>query len=162
MPDTKPESPEQHLQSLLERCKTLQLATTGAAGAEASYCPFIFRDGAFYVFTSELASHTVNMLSNPALGIMLITDESASRNLFARSRLTLQCQAEKLARDNQQWPELMEQMQQRHGDTVALLRTLADFHLFRLMPESGRLIIGFGKAYQVTLPGFILEQVEGP
>ena len=161
MPDKKVKSPEQYLQSLLEGCMTAQLATTGDAGAEASYSPFIFRDGAFYVFTSELASHTVNMLRNPMLGIMLIADESDSRNLFARSRLTLQCQAEKLSREHQQWPVLMEQMQHRHGDTISLLRTLEDFHLFRLLPASGRLIIGFGKAYQVVLPGFTLRQVDG-
>lgn len=147
------------LAELLSSCRSVQLASQGKRGPEASYTPFLYEDGDFYILISELAGHTENLIAHPTVGVMLIEDEEKSRNLFARTRLTLQCRAVKVKAETEEQSRLLDLYQQRHGDTVALLRTLPDFHLFRLSPDTGRFVIGFGRAFRVALPGFELQPI---
>jgi heme iron utilization protein len=42
-------------------------------------------------------------------------------------------------------------MQGQFGQVVSLLRSLPDFHLFALCPESARYVAGFGQAYTVNV-----------
>ncbi len=155
-----PEQTGQQLIALLDRCKTLQLATSGVDGPEASYSPFLFREDALYIFVSQLAGHTGNLISSPRVGVMLIEDEADSRNLFARNRMTLQCYASEVKADAESYESIMERYRQRHGPTVDLLRRLPDFVLFKLTPEKGRLVLGFGRAFRISLPNFELETIE--
>ena len=48
---------------------------------------------------------------------------------------------------------------EEHGTTVDLLLTLPDFKLFRLTPDQGRLVLGFGRAFTLQMPGFLLQPV---
>jgi putative heme iron utilization protein len=41
-------------------------------------------------------------------------------------------------------------MESRHGETMGYLKELVDFDLFKLTPSEGRLVLGFGRAYQVS------------
>jgi putative heme iron utilization protein len=52
---------------------------------------------------------------------------------------------------------ILDGMAERHGKIVATLRTLADFRLLVLTPESGSYIRGFGQAYRLHGPR--LEQM---
>lgn len=154
------EQETQQLTALIEGCKTLQLATLGPDGAEASYSPFLFDEDALYIFVSQLASHTKNLINSQTVGVMLIEDEADSRNLFARNRMTFQCLVSEVKTDAPCYEPIMDLYRQRHGETVDLLRTLPDFILFRLKPERGRLILGFGRAFRLSMPGFVLEAIE--
>lgn len=80
---------------------------------------------------------------------MLIEDESIAENLFARKRLTVDCDAKLLERHSLAWRDAITRMEQRHGETMSYLKDLADFDLFCLTPSEGRLVLGFGKAYRV-------------
>ncbi len=155
-----PEEAGQQLELILEQCKTLQLATLGPEGPEASYAPFLFNEDALYIFVSQLASHTKNLINASVVGVMLIEDEAVSRNLFARNRMTLQCVVSEVKADAESYERIMALYRQRHGPTVDLLRTLPDFKLFRLAPEQGRIVLGFGRAFRISLPGFQLEAIE--
>ncbi|BBB25556.1 HugZ family pyridoxamine 5'-phosphate oxidase [Amphritea japonica] len=148
------------LRQILERCKTLQLATMGSEGPEASYAPFLLHEDALYIFVSQLASHTKNLINASVVGVMLIEDEAESRNLFARNRVALQCVVSEIQTDAESYEQVMLLYRQRHGATVDLLRTLPDFRLFRLDPEKGRLVLGFGRAFRINLPDFRLEAIE--
>ncbi|MDX2421657.1 MAG: pyridoxamine 5'-phosphate oxidase family protein [Amphritea sp.] len=147
------------LDCLLESSQTLQLATSGEAGPEASYAPFIFSQGALYIYISQLAGHTANVIRSSAVGVMLIEDEATSRNQFARNRITLQCTAEVVDSDSSEYEARMTLYRQKHGATVDLLRSLPDFMLFRLTPLQGRLVIGFGRAFTLQMPGFHLQPI---
>ncbi|WP_299199155.1 pyridoxamine 5'-phosphate oxidase family protein [uncultured Amphritea sp.] len=149
----------QQLDRLLQLSNTLQLATQGETGPEASYSPFVFSGGNLYIFVSQLASHTRNLMRSPAAGVMLIEDEASSRNIFARNRITLQCHASEIAGDDKEYEPVMRLYRERHGPTVDLLRTLPDFRLFRLIPRQGRLVLGFGRAFTLEMPGFKLQPI---
>ncbi|WP_286239637.1 HugZ family protein [Neptuniibacter halophilus] len=137
-------------QALQQRHDTLLLSTLGAQQAEISYAPY-WRDeaGCFYIFVSELASHTANLQRSGQASVMFIAAEAESRNLFARERLIYQCQADEVSRECDDYAPVLDAMQTRFGNTLAMLRSLPDFHLFRLTPESGSYVVGFGRAYEL-------------
>lgn len=152
------------LQDLLNKSQTIQMATLSAHGLPAiSYAPFV-RDtaGGFYIFVSGLASHTQDLLRNPHVAVMLIADEQASRQIFARTRATWQCIAELVGRDEVIFAQMLDALESRFGSVVKLLRGLGDFTLFRLQPQSGRFVMGFGQAFELTGEGLQTLQSIGP
>jgi putative heme iron utilization protein len=154
MPNNTPrlDQLQQDLEVFLGRFKTLQLATLSDSGEpDCSSAPF-FRDpeNGFCIFTSELAQHTRNLLINPRASILIIGPEKESKNLFARERVSLQVVADHVPREDQRWNTLLDAMESVHGNTVVLLRTLPDFHLFRLLPQSGNYVQGFARAYSLS------------
>jgi len=153
------DSPEQALADLQRRCGSLMMATLSEDGQpHCSYTPFCLSGRDYLVLVSELAQHTANLLARPTLDIMLIQDESDAKQLFARNRLTLSCSASPIPRSDADYDRLLDAFQAMHGKTVELLRQLPDFHLLRLRPTAGRLVLGFGQAYE--LKGENLDQFE--
>ena len=141
---------KQTFASLLKSCNTLQLATLSMANEpEASYAPYLYEDGSYYIFVSELASHTQNLRHHSQASIMLIESEADARNAFARKRFTAQCKVDEILRDAGQYEALVDKLELRFGSTIGMLRTLPDFHLLELQPQQGRLVIGFGKAFEL-------------
>jgi putative heme iron utilization protein len=144
--------------TLLNTCKTLQLATVDTQGwPHISYAPFVRQNEHFYIFLSQLAKHTQHLQQMPKASVMVIKDEADSRNLFARERLIIDVHVEKAelaaARSNthNNTNSILDQMEAELGNTVGLLRTLPDFVLFRLTAAQARYIAGFGKAYDLDL-----------
>lgn len=144
--------------ALRDSFQTLLMATVTVDGEpEASYTPYLFSEGRFYIFVSGLSTHTANLRDTGKVGLLFIEDEREVHNLFARRRLSYQCTATPIARDDARWAPLMNQFQKRHGNTVGLLRQLPDFVLFELKPVRGSFVKGFGQAY--ALEGENLDQV---
>ncbi|NOS73854.1 MAG: HugZ family protein [Methyloglobulus sp.] len=141
------------LQELLASQQTLLLSTASVSGVpDLSYAPFVQdQAGCFYVFVSELAAHTANLLANPQGSVMFIRPESESRNLFARERAVFNCTAREISRHEEIHTTQLTALQDKFGEVVSLLRSLSDFHLFALSPESGRYVAGFGQAYTVNV-----------
>ncbi|MDX1452925.1 MAG: pyridoxamine 5'-phosphate oxidase family protein [Oleiphilaceae bacterium] len=132
----------------IEQLQSLQLATLNDSGyPEISYAPFILHENAFFILLSELASHYSNLNRDARCSVMLIEDEHKAPNPFARTRLTLQCEARFVTRQDPLRATVITRMQARHGETVNVLDGLPDFHLCRLEIAHGRFISGFAKAY---------------
>lgn len=144
------------LERLLGDYKTASLATSDQNGiASVSYAPVaVDREKNFYLFVSELSEHTSNLLTNPSLSLMLIEDESRSDQLFARARLTLKGTAREIARDSEEWDSASRVYGERFGKFFDQLATLKDFHMFCLVPQSARVVVGFGAAFEIQLPGW--------
>lgn len=139
---------------------TASINEDGAAEPEASYAPVLQQGDYFYIYVSALAVHTRNLLQHKTASLLFIEDEAQAQNLFARRRASLQVTADEIARDTDEWQQLLQAMEDKHGKMVSLLRTLTDFHLLRLTPLSGGYTAGFGKAYRLTGEGLRqLEQV---
>ncbi len=147
------------LSAAMEDCRKLMgslssivLATSGHDSQPlASYAPvYVDENNCLYVYVSSLAKHTALLRKTGLASAMFIEDESASSDLFARKRLSMDCSVEVIPRDTQNWVQIMNAMEERLGETLASLRGLLDFDLFRLQPKEGRLILGFGQAYRVS------------
>ncbi|MEH6626801.1 MAG: pyridoxamine 5'-phosphate oxidase family protein [Motiliproteus sp.] len=163
------ESSEEKLIRLAEDCKnlragfqTLLLATTSKEGvSESSYAPYVCdHDGCFYIFVSELASHTVNMIERGQCSVFFIRNEAECRNLFARERLSYCCEVEPIPRDSTDFTVIMPQMVTAFGEMINLLKGLGDFHLLRLRPIKGRYVVGFGQAFDIDPASGLLSHVD--
>lgn len=144
----------------LARFRTLVLATLSESQLpDCSTAPFVLeKDGSIYIYLSELAQHTKNLLANPAASLMMIADESASSNLFARQRLTLQAKAVEIMPDSPEYEQILDKMESELGNTIQVLRTLPDFHLFKFLVQHANYVQGFAKAYALQWPA--LEVIE--
>lgn len=135
---------------LNEKNKTLSMSTIDEQGrAYTSYTPFVCIDGNYYIFITELAPHTQHILRQPDISIMVIDDESKSKNVFARVRVLYYTKASQVSRTSEEGVNVLQILQDRCGNTMNVLKQLSDFILFKLTPTSGRLVTGFGKAYEL-------------
>lgn len=131
--------------------KTALIASTSANNQpEASYAPYVNFDGDYYIFISELATHTQNLLQTKTCSLLFIEDETQANNLFARQRVSLQCSAIEIANNSMNYPIILNLFHESFGKFIQLLQSLPDFHLFRLSPQSGSYVAGFGKAYSLS------------
>ena len=147
------------MQELISAQRTLHLATRAPSGEpEASYAPFVADEtGRFYIFVSRLSRHTRNLLEQPGLSILLIEPEAEAQQIFARKRLSYHCVAEVIARDDPEWAARLDEFEARFGAIIDMLRSLDDFVMFRLVPEYGSFVKGFGQAY--TIDSDMIEHV---
>ena len=134
-----------------EQIKSLMLSTVAIEGQpHASYAPFVMGgDRTFYIFVSGLSTHTHNLKTTAKAGILLIEDENQASQVFARQRLMYDCTVELIERDNPQWQTWADAFKERFGSLIDMLSQLQDFQIFRLVPYSGRFVMGFGAAYEV-------------
>ena len=157
------QTPEECFVQFKQKAQTLQLSTlTAEKKPNGSYSPFVTdQQGNFYIFVSQLASHTQDLLANPEASILLIEDEAETRQIFARQRISYQCQVEKVASESNDFAPMLDALEARFGNVVELLRTLPDFILFRLTPYQGQYVKGFGKAYKLIGEGLLtLEHIQ--
>lgn len=148
-----------HFHDLSLSNQTLILSTVSTEGEpESSYAPYV-RDqqGVFYIFVSEMAAHTNNMLNHRFVSIMFIGSEQETQNLFARERIIFKCSVDEIQPENKYYAQQLKAMKEKFGETVALLTSLSDFHLLALTPVNGRYIAGFGQAFSINIKENTLE-----
>ncbi len=134
-----------------QQCQTLQLATVDEAGQpNVSYAPFVMHDKAYYILISQIARHARNLLAQPKVSLMLVEDEAQAKSIFARKRLTFDASVQTVARDTEQWQQVIALLTERFGEIVTGLSILEDFVLFQLTPQQGLFVKGFGQAFQVS------------
>ncbi len=107
-------------------------------------------DGAFVIYVSGLAAHTRHLRANPRASVLLIESETTPGNPLARRRLTFACAAEPVARESTTHAALVLAFRQKFGATIDVVSTLPDFQFFRLLPQTGRVVAGFGAAFEVN------------
>jgi len=151
------------IEQLLADRGSLQLSTLTPEGyPDISYTPFIRQHDSLYIFISELAPHTRNLRLDQRCSVLIIEDEHQANNLFARRRLILKSRAAFLERSDAAWEETLQQFETQRGKTIALLKSLSDFHLVRLTILGGSYIQGFGQAFTFEQARFAeARQLEG-
>ena len=131
---------------------TVILGTAAPDGApDASVAATLLdADGAFVIYVSGLAAHTRHLRVNPRASVLLLESEATPGNPLARRRLTFACTAEPVARESATHAELILAFREKFGATIDVVSTLADFQFVRLQPQSGRVVAGFGAAFEVN------------
>lgn len=144
------DSVQQDFTTFIAGFRSAQLATVSPDGwPESSYAPFVRLNGVWYVYLSELAQHTRNLLEHPCLSLMLIEPEDAAAQVFARKRASLRMTASEVSRETSEWLEVMGLFTATFGDIMQVLRGLTDFHLFALRPQQGVFVRGFAQAFEL-------------
>lgn len=136
------------IEQLHQTTLTLILSSMNDKGEMAtSYAPYLFDEGCYYFLASALAPHTQNIQANPNVSFLLIEDESITKNIYARNRLSYCATVTVVDKQSDEFANLTAKLKARTGKTVELLVSLKDFNLYKLTPTEGRLVVGFGKAY---------------
>lgn len=135
----------------LREFKTILLGTADRTGLpDASVAPAVIGpDGAFHVYVSALSIHTRNLVDTQKASVLVIEDEADAAQLLARRRLTFPCTASPVPRDAAEFTPIMTQLKTKFGAVMTHLETMTDFQLIRLVPARGRLVAGFGQAFDV-------------
>lgn len=130
---------------------TLVLGTSSADGEPDASVAATLLDpsGAFVVYVSGLSAHTRNLRANPRASVLLVEAEIATPQPLARRRLTFACAAEAVARDSAAHTALVAAFRAQFGEAIDLLAGLPDFQLVRLTPLRGRVVVGFGAAFDI-------------
>ena len=135
---------------LRSQARSLVMATVNSDSVpRTSYAPFVLESGEFHVYLSRLSEHTLDLLENPVVSVMLIEDEAAASQVFARKRIAYACDSQAMESDDPTYEAVMQLLTNRFGKVMILLQSLPDFVLFRFRPASGRFVTGFGKAYDL-------------
>lgn len=152
----KPVTPK--VKELIERSKSVILATVDAEGnPNSSYAPFVQLDNTFYILVSFMARHTKNLSEGRKTSIMFIEDESATKQIYARERLTMEAATSQIERDSETWNTVVAKLKEAHGKVVDVISEMGDFILIALEPTKGSYVNGFGSAYFVDSNLEIIE-----
>ena len=136
------------MQSILDKQKTLMISSLdGEKNPRISYAPYVFMDNKFYIYISKVAEHHNNILNNPNISIMVIEDENNVDVTFARTRVSFEGNAKMI----EETEEIMNQFSEVQGKTIIKLLRGLDFNLFEINVTKGRLVKGFGQAFDVEL-----------
>lgn len=131
---------------------TVQTAIIGTVDKNnhpfSSYAPYVYDTNRFYVYISDIATHAKNIQKNPKASLFFVEDESKTENLFARKRISLQCDSLKIARETERFEAVLDLFAQKFdAKMVATLKKMTDFNLYELKVNYGEATFGFGKAY---------------
>jgi len=152
----KPVAPK--VQELINASKSMILATVDAEGnPNSSYAPFVQVEQTFYILVSFMAKHTKNLADGRKTSIMFIEDESATKQIYARERLTIEAAVSQIERDSDVWNTVVSQLKEAHGKVVDVISEMGDFILIALQPVKGSYVNGFGSAYFVDANLEIVE-----
>lgn len=151
------------VESFLETFQTLIMASLTPEGeAHASTAPYVRLENDFYILISTVAQHGRNLLINSKVSLLFVEDESQCVQPFARKRVTIEAIASETLRENDHYSIVIERFC-AHFDSelVGSLTQMGDFHLFKLSPQSGSVVMGFGRAYRLDENLEVMTQIMG-
>ena len=139
------------LSELLSGYQSVVLGTQSDNGYPfSSYAPFYYDGEVVYIFISDIATHAKNIQTTLRASALFIEDESKSTNLFARKRISLQCDVTPISRDKERFKSVMEHFKDKFDTSlVTMLMGMKDFNLYALTPIYGEATFGFGEAYNI-------------
>ncbi|MDQ0782593.1 HugZ family protein [Chryseobacterium sp. W4I1] len=144
----KPLTPK--VRELIDRHKSVILASVDAEGIpNSSYAPFVQVDNTLYILVSFMAKHTKNLAEGRRTSVMFIEDESATKQIYARERLTIEAAPSQIERDSDLWNTVVTKLKETHGKVVDVIADMQDFILIALKSLKGSYVNGFGCAYFV-------------
>ena len=143
------------LRSLLENQQVAALATLHTGEPAVSMVPYALlpRGKGFVIHVSRLATHTADMLSNPAVALLVTASPDASTSPQAISRASIQGKAQQRAHDSPAYSQARGLYLSRFPQSEEMF-SFSDFSLFVIAVHSIRFVGGFAQASSVTAEQF--------
>jgi hypothetical protein len=136
------------LRELLSAQRIASLGTLNAEGGPfVSMVPFAVEPSAacLVVHVSLLAPHTRNLLSNPAVSIMVMQPEVAGEPVHALPRISMDGTAVRLRPESPHWLAARQAYLARFPEAEPMTH-LGDFSFVAIHPTAARQVAGFGTA----------------
>jgi heme iron utilization protein len=143
------------LRSLLESQQVAALATLHDGEPAVSMVPYALlpRGQGFVIHVSRLAAHTADMITNPAVGLLVIAPLVAATPAQATPRASIQGKAHRCDKDSPEYSQARELYLSRFPQSEEMFG-FADFSLFVIAVHSVRFVGGFAQARSVTAGQF--------
>lgn len=137
--------------TLLESRPVAALATLHKGEPAVSMVPYALLPGSahFIIHVSQLATHTRDMLENPAVSLLVTDSVEAADSPLSLPRASIQGVASPCPADAPEYAAARAAYLAKLPDAADLF-TFADFSLFVIEPRMVRYVAGFGKAMSVT------------
>lgn len=149
------------MENLLKNQKSLMISSIDKDNNPViSYAPFVMIGEKIYVYLSKVADHYYNLRDNKKCSVMLIEDESLAKTIFARARLSFDCEAKMLEEVSE---SVFDKFDEVHDAKMMAIFKNMDFYMFELDIKLGRLVKGFGQAFEIKFVNGEIqsEQVTG-
>ena len=88
----------------------------------------------------------------------VIEDEHSAQNIWARKRIKINAKLTEIDLKSEVCETVWDLFADRHGPTMSLIRDFTDFHLLRLQPTDGVMVLGFAKAYRLSGPELAVSE----
>ena len=139
------------LMLLLRTQPVASLATLHKGAPAVSMVPFaLMPDGAgFVIHVSQLATHTQDMLHNPAVALLVTAPLAVGDSPLALPRASIQGLARPCPPESPGYEEARHTYLTKLPDAEPLF-SFGDFSLFVIEPESLRWVAGFGRAMSLV------------
>jgi putative heme iron utilization protein len=143
------------LRSLLESQQVASLATLHNGEPAVSMVPYALlpQGRGFVIHVSRLASHTADMLSNAAVGLLVIAPRAASPSAQALPRASITGKTRQCASDSPSYSQARALYLSRFPESEGMF-SFSDFSLFVIEARSVRFVGGFAQARSVTAEQF--------
>jgi putative heme iron utilization protein len=142
------EAQAQALTELLQIQEIAALGTLHDGEPYVSMVPFALHPGGFVIHVSQLAAHTKDMLSTPAVSLLVIAPPEPDEPPQARPRVTIQGIAARCLESDPRHSAAKAAYLTRFPDSAPMFG-FADFSLFIIEPRQARFVGGFGQATSV-------------
>ncbi len=139
------------LRRILAAQPVAALGTLHNAAPSVSMAPYVVLPGSavFLIHVSTLATHTKDMLANPAVSLMVMAPQTPDVLPQALPRVSVQGVAERLLSDDAEYAAARAAYLARFPDSAPMFG-FSDFSLFRITPKNARFVGGFAQATSVT------------
>jgi heme oxygenase (biliverdin-IX-beta and delta-forming) len=143
------------LEGLLTGQRLLALAVVVDGEPVAGLVPYVVAAdfGALYIQASRLARHTRGLDTGGRWSGVVHEPDSQAQDPLQVARLVLEGDVTQLDGESPDFKDAARAFLRRFP-AAAMTLQLADFALYRLVLESGRLILGFGQAYNLSRSHF--------
>ena len=153
-----------NLNEFLEPLKSLTISSLDDKGHPfSSYAPFVKYNNKYYVYLSLMAKHSSNLTENKIASIFFCEDEQDCKNIFAKKRVSIQCETLKLEQDTQEEQKILNEFRVKFGkDMVDMLKKWVIFIYLNLHHFMEKLYLDLDKRITLvekTLKSLCKEQL---
>jgi heme iron utilization protein len=108
---------------------------------------------AFYILASRLAYHTQDFLADSRVSLLVTETDTGTHDPQTLSRLTIRGNVESIAETARDYATARGLYLKRFPDAARNF-TLGGFELYRIRPDGGRFVAGFGQTFNCTVEDF--------
>jgi putative heme iron utilization protein len=142
---------EKLLSQLIRGARIAGLATLSDEAPLVSMVAFVAADdfSLFYIHVSKLAQHTVDMMKDKRVGLLIVETDDGRVNPQTLARVSIRASAEIMQNGEPGYTPIKNKYIERFPESAPLFN-LEDFGVWRIKPKGGRFVAGLGKAYNIT------------
>src|ERR1051325_4303045 len=145
------EQSERTLARLIRETRVAALGTLHDGEPNLAIVAYSFAEdfSVFYIHVSRLGKHTTDMENDPRVSLLIAETDDRRADPQTLARVSIRGTAEILPRDASGYAQVRQNYLERFPEAEQLF-SLGDFNLWKIMPKSGRFVVGFGRAFNLV------------